>query len=450
MSREGRFLALAGAACAAVVSASAWLAAGLPGVVSGNTTANGDACRDYAEYGRHPGEKVRILSAAQGLEAERLGRAFLTFEHCTGIDVVREGRSDLEAELARRIAARTPPELVVLNQPGQIPAAAASGLLQPASAELTTRAIAAFPVSWLTYGTTRSQFYAPPLGVTVKSLVWYSPSEFRRHGWQVPQTWSQLRSLTAKVAERPDTRPWCEGLESGTSSGAPLTDWVEDVVLRLSGPDVYQQWIRHQVDFADPPIRSAFDEVSWFLRDPAHANGGFGAPASIATTPNVEAALPVLDGTCAMSRQPSTWANRWPAGTEIAEDGDVWAFPLPSVDGTSRPLRIGGEFLARFGRTDAAEMTQRFMISPTFTRLRAAEGGWVSPANDLRENWLPDAVDQANLRLLRDKRTAISFDASDAMPDAVGSGAFWSEGVEWVKGRSTASVVATIDSAWPR
>lgn len=413
--------------------------------------ASDDGCRDYAEYGRHPGAKVTILAAIRGVEAEKMVRSLLAFKRCTGIDVVWEGRADLEAELARDLKRRTPPQLVVFNHPGQIPAAANSGLLQPASAELTTRAIRGYPVEWLTYSTVRGQFYAPPLGVTLKSVVWYSPTEFRRHRWDVPRTWDQLRALTEQVAREGSMKPWCEGLESGSSTGYPLTDWVEDVVLRLSGPDIYRQWTRHQVDFADPPVRRAFDEVSWFLRDPAHANGGFGDPASIASTPNSEAALPVLDGGCAMSRQSSLWANQWPGGTEIGPDGDVWTFELPSVDGRTHPLLVGGEFLARFGTDEASEMTQRFMISAEFTRLRAAEGGWMSPHRELRENWLAGVLDRENLRRLRDRDTVVAFDASDAMPDAVGSAAFWKQGVAWMRGQqSTSATLASIDAAWPR
>lgn len=444
---EGRVITVAGIVCAAIVAGTAWVSAGLSRT---GTVDEGEACRDYQQYGVHKGAKVRILAGSEGVEAERMVRSFRTFERCTGIDVVWEGREDLESEVTKRLAAGTVPDLVVFNQPGQITAAARSKRMQPASAELTSRAIAAYPVQWLTYGTARSQFYAPPLGITVKSLVWFSPSVFRRRGWIPPQTWEQLRALTERIARETDVTPWCEGLQSGTSSGLQLTDWVEDVVLRQSGPDVYQQWIRHQVGFSDPPIRAAFDEVSWFLRDPDHVNRGFGGPASVATTPNNEAALPVLDGVCAMSRQPSTWVNRWPAGTEVARDGDVYAFPLPPMGPRDFPVLIGGEFAARFATTEAAEMTQRFMIDPTFTRLRAGEGGWISPSTLLRESWVPEGFDREGLRLLRTPGLRVHFDASDAMPDAVGSGSFWREGLTWVRGGSTQDVTQAIDRSWPR
>ncbi len=55
---------------------------------------------------------------------------------------------------------------------------------------------------------------------------------------------------------------WCIGLESGADSGWPGTDWIEDIVLRQSGPDVYDQWVRRaQVKWTDPAIKSAFGDV---------------------------------------------------------------------------------------------------------------------------------------------------------------------------------------------
>ena len=37
--------------------------------------------------------------------------------------------------------------------------------------------------------------------------------------------------------------PWCVGFESGGATGWPATDWMEDIMLRTAGPDVYDQWV---------------------------------------------------------------------------------------------------------------------------------------------------------------------------------------------------------------
>ena len=38
------------------------------------------------------------------------------------------------------------------------------------------------------------------------------------------------------------------------ATGWVLTDWLEDVMLREVGPDVYDQWVNHEIPFNDPKV----------------------------------------------------------------------------------------------------------------------------------------------------------------------------------------------------
>jgi len=75
---------------------------------------------------------------------------------------------------------------------------------------------------------------------------------FKQHGYQVPTTWQALMSLSAKMAtdmKASGGKPWCGGIGSGTASGWPATDWLEEVVLGTYGGQVYDDWISHKVKF---------------------------------------------------------------------------------------------------------------------------------------------------------------------------------------------------------
>ncbi|MFN8074755.1 MAG: ABC transporter substrate-binding protein [Kineosporiaceae bacterium] len=435
---------------AAALAVTAALA-GLAGCGSGtDASAEVGACRDYVQYGKHEGSSVRIMSSIRDLEAANFTRTFRAFEKCTGIKVVWDGKQGFEADLRKQLEAKAPPNLAIIAQPGLLQYSVASGQAKPASAQLTTLARAEYSGQWLDYGTVGDVFYAAPLGANVKSWVWYSPAMFRRNNWKVPTTWAELKSLTARIAAEGDVKPWCAGIESGKATGWPLTDWIEDVVLRLDGPDVYEDWVEHKIPFTDPRIKAAFDEVGGILKNRKYTNGGYGDPASIASTPYQEGGLPILDGECAMYRMASFYVNQWPAGTEVARDGDVYAFYLPSVDGTSRPVLIGGEFVTRFTDDAATQAVQLYMASPEFANDRAAQGGWISPSRGLRLTSVEGKLDEASVELLRDPAVVVAFDGSDSMPDAVGAGTFWSEGTEWIKGQSTDETVAKIDASWPR
>ena len=53
-----------------------------------------------------------------------------------------------------------------------------------------------------------------------------------------------MMALTEKIAADTAgdgaTKPWCAGIESGGATGWPATDWIEDFVLRVAGPDAYE------------------------------------------------------------------------------------------------------------------------------------------------------------------------------------------------------------------
>ena len=54
-------------------------------------------------------------------------------------------------------------------------------------------------------------------------------------------------------------RPGASAWRPAPPSGWPGTDWIEDFVLRQSGPDVYDAWVAGEQPWTSPEIRSAFE-----------------------------------------------------------------------------------------------------------------------------------------------------------------------------------------------
>ena len=111
----------------------------------------------------------------------------------------------------------------------------------------------------------RSGFYAIPTCVDLKGLVWYPVPEFDAAGYTVPRTWDELLALSRQMVA--DGRhPWCLGIESDVASGWPATDWIEALVLRLGGVELYDQWVAHEIPFDHPVVRQAtsmFGEIAF-------------------------------------------------------------------------------------------------------------------------------------------------------------------------------------------
>ena len=306
---------------------------------------------------------------------------------------------------------------------------------------------------WKAYGTVDDTFYAAPLGANVKSFVWYSPSVFEENGYEIPETWDDLVALSDQMVDD-GIKPWCAGIESGEATGWTTTDWLEDVVLRDAGPDAYDDWVNHEIPFDDPAIVGALDRVGGILKNPDYVNGGIGDVTSIATTSFQEGGLPVLDGECGMHRQASFYAAQWPEGTDVSEDGDVFAFYLPTTnDDNGRPVLGGGEFVAAFSDAPEVQAFQTYLSSDTWANEKAKatpNGGWVSANTGLDIANLVSPIDQLSAETFQDPEAVFRFDGSDQMPGAVGAGSFWSEMTSWITGDDTETVLANIEESWPQ
>ncbi|MFJ8581286.1 ABC transporter substrate-binding protein [Micromonospora sp. NPDC093277] len=407
-------------------------------------------CAAYEKYQGHDGKKVTIYSSIRDIEADRLAQSWKQFEDCTGIKIDHEGSGEFEAQLGVRVDGGNAPDLAFIPQPGLLKRFADAGKLKPAGDETKAMAEQNYSPDWLKYSTVDGKFYGAPLGSNVKSFVWYSPKTFKEKGWNVPTTWDELIALSDTIAAS-GTKPWCAGIESGDATGWPATDWIEDLMLRMTSPEVYDKWTTHDIPFNDPQVVTAVDKAGSILKNEKYVNGGFGGVKSIATTSFQEAGTPITAGKCALHRQASFYANQWPQGTKVAEDGDVFAFYFPAVDpAKGKPVLGGGEFVAAFADRPEVQAVQTYLASGEYANSRAKIGDWVSANKKLDLNNVPNPVDKLSVQILQDEKTVFRFDGSDLMPAAVGAGTFWKGMVDWINGKDTVTVLNGIESSWPK
>jgi alpha-glucoside transport system substrate-binding protein len=137
----------------------------------------------------------------------------------------------------------------------------------------------------------------------------------------------------------------------------------------------------------------------------------------------------------------------------VAEDGDVFAFYLPSKDGVSKPVLGAGEFVLAMRDAPEVKAFQTFLSSDTWANAKAKaspDGGWVSANKGLDLKLLNNPIDKLSGELLLDPKTEFRFDGSDQMPGAVGSNAFWKQATAWIVGQDTKTTVDKIEAAWPK
>jgi alpha-glucoside transport system substrate-binding protein len=287
----------------------------------------------------------------------------------------------------------------------------------------------------------------------MKSLVWYSPKAFKAAGYTVPTTWDEMMQLSNTIASAGKMKPWCGGIGSGTATGWPATDWLEEIVLGKYGGDVYDQWISHKIKFSDQQIQDAMQTLQNWMLNPAWVNGGFGDVKTIATTTFQDAGKPILTGKCAMLQQASFYAAQWAKGTKVTADGDVFAFFLPPVSSSvTNPVEGGGEFVTAFSNKPEVQAVQDYLSTAAWatSRIKSSTSGWVSANQGVDKSVYTDPIDQLSAKYLTDPSATFRFDASDLMPAAIGSGQEWKSMTAWfAQGQSIKQVAQSIDAAWP-
>lgn len=417
-------------------------------------TAGGADCGAFADYGTFEGDKVSILSSIRDVEADQLDESWADFEECTGINIEHNGIGEFEEQVVVQAEGGNAPDIAIFPQPGLLARMVDDGYIVAAPEQVEKNVDEGWSEDWKAYGTVDDTFYAAPLMSSVKSFVWYSPAMFEEGGYEVPTTLDELMALTEQIAadtaDDPTIQPWCAGIESGGATGWPATDWVEDFVLRTAGPEVYDQWVAHEIPFNDPQIVEAIDAVGAYLLNPDFVNGGIGDVRSIATTSFNDGGLPILDGTCYMYRMASFYEAQWPKDTNVAEDGDVFAFALPGEGADQVPLLAGGEFVGAFNDNEATQAVQAYLSSSHWANSRVKIGG-VSSANlgvDLENAGSP--ILRLAMELLQDENATVRFDGSDLMPSEVGAGEFWTQMTAWIDGTvDTQGAADKIEAAWP-
>ncbi len=424
---------------------------------SDSPAASGDIdCAPFEEYGDLSGTTVTVYTSIVAPESEQQTDSYIPFEECTGAEISYEGSREFEAQLPVRLSAGTPPDIAYIPQPGFLRSLVADfpGKVIAAPQPVIDNATEFFSEEWVGYGSVDGTLYATPLGANVKSFVWYSPQQFEDNNWEVPTTWDELMTLSQDIADS-GAIPWCAGIESGPATGWPATDWLEDVVLRTAGPDVYDQWVNHTIPFNDPQIVEALGAVGDILRNPDYVNGGLGDVSSIATAPWNEAGNGIPAGTCSLMRAANFYQANWPEDVTVSEDpqeNGVYAFYLPAVSADDKPLLGAGEFVTAFSDRPEVAAFQAYLSSPEWANEKAkvTGQGWFSANSGLDPSLLQSPIDVMAFELLTDPAYTFRFDGSDLMPAAVGAGSFWTQMTDWIAtGQSDEETLTNIENSWP-
>ncbi len=391
---------------------------------------------------------IRIFGAFRGEEAARFDEIIRIFNEKSGYNAVYEGSPEFETQILVQAEAGTPPDIAALPQPGLMHKFAEEGYLKPLSSKVIGMIDANYAPVWKDLGSFDGKAYGVFHRVNAKSFVWYPKKAFEAKGYKIPKTWNELRALQDQIV-RDGGIPWSIGFESGGATGWVGTDWMEDIMLRTAGPDVYDQWVNHEIPFDHPAVQRALGYLGEIFLNPKYVYGG--AP-YILTTNFGDSVKPLFDTPTKvfLHRQGNFITGFMPQKIQDNLEEEVGVFPLPSIDekwGT--PILGGGDQFVVFNDKPGVQEFMEFLTTWESGAPWAQVGGALFPHKNQNFADYGNSLERELAKALV-QATVFRFDASDLMPAEVGAGSFWTGMVEYVNGKDGKTVLSNIEKSWPR
>ncbi len=412
-----------------------------------------DSFRKFADSHDFSGQTLTVSGTWTAEDEDTFRNAFAYFEKATGARVDYAGSGSFEQQIVIDTEGGSPPDIAIFPQPGLAAELAAKGHLTPlpeGTAAFLKENYAAGD-SWVTLGTYKGpdgkdHLYGFPYKTDVKSLVFYVPENFQDMGYEVPKTMEDLKALTQRIVEDGGT-PWCMGLGAGGATGWPATDWVEDLLLRMQAPDVYDKWTTNAIRFDDPRIVEAIKEFGWFAKTDAFINGGSSAVAATDYRDS-PAGLFSFPPKCYMLKQASFITSFFPEGVAMGVDADFFYFPTyADKPDLGTPVLGAGTTFTITRDSPLARAFIDFLKTPIAHEVWMAQRGFLSPLKAVNPDVYGDPVSRKMGEILTGAST-FRFDGSDMMPGAIGAGAFWTGMVDFVGGETAESVARQIQATW--
>jgi alpha-glucoside transport system substrate-binding protein len=405
-----------------------------------------------AMTGKYKGTKVTMAGPFTDNDAVVFEKSIKDFEDKTGIDIQYAGSKEFEANISIQVDGGNAPDIADFPQPGLLATQVRKGKVLAADKIVNPDWLKQnYKQSWLDMAmksddkgnTIMAGIWARFNG---KSLVWYPKAEFDKARYKVPTTWDEMMALTDQIANDGDT-PWCIGIESGAATGWPMTDWIEDMMLRTTTPENYDKWVAGTLKFDSPEVRKALDYITKIWFQDKYVYGGRKA---ITTTAFGDAPKPMFENPpkCWLHRQGNFITTFFPEGKKAGVDYDF--FYLPAVDPANKPFLVAGDIYAMFhDRPEVRAVFQYFTMGESLKGWMAA-GGALAPYNDAQLEWYGSDLER-NIAKIANEATTVRFDGSDQMPSAVGSGTFWKNMTDFVSGNTTEdAALKAIDASWPK
>lgn len=388
---------------------------------------------------------INILVVWGGEELESFKAMIKPFEDSTGFKVNIEATRDINAVLVTRLAAGNPPDMANLPNPGVLKEFAREKKILPIDEFVDTNKLKQeYGRYWVELGSYKGRLYGIFIKASLKNLIWYSPENLANFCNEIPKTWDELMLLTEKISEAGKT-PWSIGLESGAASGWPGTDWIEDILLRSAGEEIYDRWIEHEISWLHPAVKNAWQIFGKIVHNKNFLYGG--TTGTIATNFG-DAIYPLF------TSPPKAYLHhqaifiqgfihtRFP---NLIPQRDFSFFPSPPIKSERpNPIIVAADLFVVFKDKKPTRALVNYLASAESQAIWVRRGGAIAPNKKVSLESYPDELSKKAATIFS-QAPILRFDASDMMPASVNE-AFCKGVIDYLAGKDLDGILKHIEN----
>jgi alpha-glucoside transport system substrate-binding protein len=363
-----------------------------------------------------PNQIVTIAGAWMGAEQESFQAVLDEFTTQTGIPISYTAYTftDLKDHLSKCGASGTCPDIAMVPSTGLISELDNLGdlvPLEPILPDFDTY----YTTTWRMLGSVGDTLYALPFKADTKSIIWYRPQAFQEITATIPVSWTGLLNLSDALVASGQT-PFSIGAESTGASGWPLSDWLENILVRVAGPEVDLKLVTHDIAWTNPGVVESMQRFNDIFGQNDYQLGGI---TGTLETNFYDALIQVFTPTHGATMYfNGTWvqtaiAERFP-GLIPVTDYNFFEFPEinPQFD---QPVIGGADFAVLFNNTADPQALMQFLATPDAAQIWIARGGFLSPNMGVDLNSYPDELSRMQVEQLIGAPVFL-FDLDDQLP----------------------------------
>ena len=333
-------------------------------------------------------------------------------EKYPNVKVSYKSAEDVRPVLATAIEGGNPPDIAALPNPGLMRDFVSGGNLK--DIEFARKTVEDnFAESWVDLASVDNKLYGVFFKGANKSTVWYNVHAYEDAGIEPAEDWDAFLQ-NAETLKQSGVPAW----SIGGADGWVLTDWFEQIYIRLAGPEKYDQLTNHEIPWTDPSVKETLTELQKVFGDTDNIAGG--------TNGALQANFPesVTNVFSDPPKAATVYEGDFVAGvitdeTTAKPQTDFNVFDFPSVNGSEPAVVGGGDMIVMFKDNPAAQALVEYLATAEAAEIWAKLGGFSSPNKNVDPSVYPDEILRKTASALAEAET-FRFDLSDLTPSAFG------------------------------